>query len=391
MTNAAFEAIIGYTGIPGRWVVCTTTTILDKPDSFAHTVHERPNVVFLYDKKVCDECAKKPLTQRLKCTHVKFQGNPFLSHKIKRKFQELTDPAQILTILEEFYGLARPTAVVGYDKEKVVRIFDEAHKWKKSYPRKRIGLHFAYVDPNAGGLSSDAAIMIIIFDMEKCVFVITWMDSKSVHSQKEFRSFVLDNIEAYHKKIRCGLTDEPICIAVESQSRFDGETIREGLDIRLLRGRASLANVHIMSDKSRILKISNFQYDREGVNINQTKQKLMHKFMWSVLENDMLYHHEDMDTISIYKINFITSMFIEQMCRYRTPSSNENTGYGPNGQIRSGDVYGGKTRGKKDDLSDCGHGALEWFRIIMTDPFYRSLLVEMGVIDFGPMSYDLEF
>ncbi len=316
------------------------------------------------------------------CTHVKLTtGNPLLSHKIQKQLRKIEDPTRALEIITEGFGHSEPPVKKGYEPAYLKRIWDDKHRWKRPVPRRRVRMHMIYVDPNAGGAKNHVGIFGFFFDYRTRRYVNTIIDDRGCKNKKEFVKFVCEALSLYIEKICQYNEDERICLVVESQSRFDGESIKEELEWRRLAGNTDYQTVHVLGDKQREYDKTGTETSREGVNISQLRQKEMYRTVHDALFYDAIVHHEDLCTTHEYGIEFMIKFCLEQLHRYRPVEAGLNVGYDKNNVLRrEGDPGGAKVAGQMDDVSDAFHGAFGWFREIHTDPFYRWQLRKMDAI-----------
>jgi hypothetical protein len=370
--------ITGYFGVATRFGLYTSTPNR-APNCYAHKLSTDRTVTTIPCRIICDECLRKPPSEMIKCTCLGgLYDNPNKSIRIGKLRAQNKDPSQILANLEEHGGVRLNPVKRGYNPEHIRRIFDKNHIWRPQVPPKRLPWHFMYVDPNAGGLTSDTAAYSMFYDEFTERFVQTFLDTKCTANQREFVQFVFDAIDKLHKVIRKGNIQDAIVIAVESQKAFDGETIYRELQNRLKAGNTNYMNVHICTDPQRERDKSGMSGERHGFNINSIRQKNMHKVVSRLFEGDYIYSHEDLCTNYEWGLEMVEGLMIQQVELYTVPAEeNANVGYDKNMNARpQGDLYGAKFYGKRDDLSDCLHGAYGTYEYICNTPFFNFQIMQ---------------
>lgn len=358
----------------GRWAIYISTPNKEKDPSLHWTtkMETEPTVLKIPCRMICEDCLKLPPSEMIKCTCLGGRfDNPLKDIKIRKAISQNTDPSRIMSLLEEHYGYQQEAIHKGYNPEAVKKLFDPNRKWKPTSPPAKIRYFFMYVDPNAGGITSDTAALCMFFDEASKRFVCVYLDTRCTGCKKEFVAFVFQAIDMIHEKIRKKNPEIAIVVAVESQKAFDGETIEEELEDRKLAGNISYDNVHILADEQRERDKTGQKFKRFGVNISHLRQKDMHTIVEDILEYDLFYWHEDLCTASPYGLQIVQNILIEQLLRYRAPCESDiNVGYDKNMKARTGDLYGGKFKGQRDDLSDCFHGCPAWMKEVLK-PYYR--------------------
>ena len=286
--------------------------------------------------RVCVQCSELPLTEQIKCNHVRLR---FSRLKSTDKQEDLTDGADLEQMMLENYGASAAGKDTAFPKHILDQFFDESQWFCKENMHQYIETdvydptptcYGIFIDPNAGG--SNYTAFVGTKRLKNQVNVVSWIDIGDTDAIEAFDEFINGNIWNFVKNIRKKQYEIPILIFMEAQASWDASNMSKQIDVWKLKYPDVYQNVHVVCDKQ---KRNDSNEGRHGVMMSADRMKKMYRQFKIAIKNYMIIIDKDIQTHNSSGIKSIMDETRKEMERFRTVFVGGSKKYTASGEKRT--------------------------------------------------------
>jgi hypothetical protein len=222
------------------------------------------------------------------------------------------------------------------------------------------------IDPNAGG-SDDTGICVMA--LVKGVHTILWLDYMNTKKATDFGRFIMSTIYTISKTFRKDI-DMVMTIAMETNSRFDGDNLRVALQKETNR---EFENIFVIRDESH-----NKGEGKAGVRLDAPRKAQMTETFALLLEANLIKLFHNVQTKHSKGIKFVLEEFKHQLLRFRSFDQHASKKTHGNKYIKrtNNTAKDGKLN---DDLIRAVLMCVFWLHRFYEKPIYKKQLIEAGI------------
>lgn len=272
-------------------------------------------------EKTCRECQNTlPIEEWQNCTHQKIR-NGLNKDDNKRKAMTDLNPNKEGGIREN-YGILVDDELCAFDVKSVNRIFEP--KQKMYFDIKKINNIIVCFDPAYNGNNMYAASASALVDGVHTLLFVDF--AKCPHGPDQLR-FLKETLYYVSTTFRADKTTQSIVIAIEANSRSDGEMLRILLTEQT---DDHYANMHVIRDEQH-----NKGNGFAGVRLDKYRKPQMTEHLGLLLDSNKFKLHYKLATRNEKGVQTVLDEFKNQLTRFRGSDHSGKKGSGNDDVVRT--------------------------------------------------------
>ncbi len=360
-----FELVKAVLNVNGSWGFLASSPPKKKDHWFTILRESKSDIYRDYPlEKVCKKCQlEKEMAEWQDCTHQTIKSGLNKSTKKRKAMSQLNTDKE--ADARENLGVVVEEDSSAFEERHVKRFFEEK---EMVYDISDIIRLLLAIDPNAGG-SDDTGVCLMGLN-SKGVHVVLWVDFLNTKKAPDFSRFIMSTIYAVSKIFR---EDKGIIltVAMESNSRYDGDNLRVALEKETNR---EFSNIHVIRDEQH-----GKGDGKAGVRLDGPRKSQMTTTFALLLEANLVKLYYKLGTKHHKGIKFVLEELTRQLLRFRSFDEHASLKtHGNKYQKKNNTAKDGKLT---DDLVRAVIMSLFWLHRFYEKPIYKKQRIEANIMD----------